>query len=357
MDMNESGVLRKPNNRYGRRALRIIAVSILIMLIVAIGSAVVYNNLRDRMPGIIKGEKVDYDGHYVYIVSDDDRDFWESVYNAAVDEATKDNIYIEDIGDALGVNYKDTDLLRVAINSSVDGIIYGGATDETAVELIDQAVAEGIGVVLLQNDVEASSRQCFVGVNNYELGQMYASQLADIATAPEQPRALSVYAFIDKTMNEGASNVIVMAIEDYFSENYPDYPKPEVSLVRINSEDTFSVEEDIRKIFLDDENLPDVILCLSSIYTRCAYQAVVDQNMVGEVQIIGYFAGNSILEAVSKQIIYSTISVDTWEMGRSSVQALKEYKEFGYTNSYMPVSTQVIGYMEAGKLLSRGDGS
>ncbi len=355
--MNESGVIRKPNRSYAKRALRIIALSIFLMIIVAIGSAIVYNSLRDRMPGIIADEALEYEGHYAYIVTGEDEDFWRGVYNAACDEAAKNNIYIENLGDFLGVNYGDTDLLRVAVNSSVDGIIYGGVTDDKAEELIDRAVSEGIGVVLLQNDIESSLRQSFVGVNNYELGQMYASQIADIMSLDEEPSRKIVDILVDKNTSEGAANVITMAIEDYIAEHYPEFTLPELKIIGVNGEDTFSVEEDIRNLFINDEELPDIMLCLNSLYTQCAYQAIVDQNKVGDVQIVGYFAGTSILEAVNKQIIYSTISVDTWEMGRNSVQALNEYRETGYTNSYMPVSTQVIGYREAGKLLARGEGT
>ena len=355
--MNESGVIRKPNKRYGRRALRIIALSILLMLLVAIGSAIVYNSLRDRMPGIIEDEALEYEGHYAYIVTGEDEEFWRGVYNAACDEASKNDIYIENMSDSLGVNYEDTDLLRVAVNSSVDGIIYGGVTDDKAEELIQRAVSEGIGVVLLQNDIESSGRQSFVGVNNYELGQMYASQIADIMASEEVPANKTVDILVDKNVSEGATNVITMAIEDLISEKYPEFPLPEFNIIGIDSEDSFSVEEDIRHLFLNEEDLPDIMLCLNSVYTRCAYQAIVDQNKVGEVQVVGYFADSSILEAVNKQIIYSTIAVDTWEMGRYGVQALNEYRQTGYTNSYMPVSTQVIGYREAGKLLARGEGT
>ena len=355
--MNESGVIRKPNNSYGKRALRIISLSIFLMLIVAIGSAIVYNSLRNRMPEIIQSEAMEYDGHYAFIVGGEDEDFWRGVYNAACDEADKGKVYIEDLRGSLGVNYDDTDLLRVAVNSSVDGIIYGGSIDDKAQELIDRAVSEGIGVVLLQNDIESTGRQCFVGVNNYELGQMYASQIAEIMSADDDKRKKTVDVLVDANATEGTTNVITMAIEDYFTEKYPDYPMPIFNIKPINSEDTFSVEEDVRKLFLEEENLPDIMICLSSITTQCAYQAVVDQNKVGEVQIIGYFAGSSILEAVNKQIIYSTISVDTWEMGRYSVQALNEYRQSGYTNSYMPVNTQVIGLREAGKLIARSEGA
>lgn len=355
--MNESGVIRKPNNSYGERALRIIALSIFLMLIVAIGSAIVYNSLRDRMPGIVLNETMEYKGHYAFIVKGEDEDFWRSVFYAACDEADKGSIYIEDLRDYLGVNYDDKDLLRVAVNSSVDGIIYGGSIDDEVRELIDRAVSEGIGVVLLQNDIEESGRQCFVGVNNYELGQMYASQIADIMSSEAEPKAKTVDILVDTNMSEGTTNVITMAIEDYFADNCPQYPLPIFNFKAINSDDTFRVEEDIRRLFLDEENLPDIMLCLNSIYTRSAYQAIVDQNRVGEVQIIGYYVDSSILEAVNKQIIYSTVSVDTWEMGRYSVQALNEYRESGYTNSYMPVNTQVVGLREAGKLIAIGEGT
>ena len=337
--------------RYSKRAYRVIYLSILAMMLVAIGSAVIFNNLKNRMPDIEQGVTEEYDGHFAFIVSSDDEGFWEGVYASVCEEATKDNIYIEDMSKSLGVNYSDTDLLRVAINSSVDGIIYGGTTNETAAALIDRAVEEGIGVAILQNDIDASARQCFVGVNNYELGQMFASQIAEIISGEEEISKKSVDVLIDRDMSEGASNVITIAIEDYFTENYPDYPIPELNIIRINSDDAFSVEDDIRRLFLYEDMQSDMMLCLSSIHTQCVYQSLVDRNKVGDVQVVGYFAGNSILEAIEKQIIYSTISVDTEEMGRDSVKALKEYMEEGYTNSYVPVSTQVIGYDQA-KLIS-----
>lgn len=332
---------------YSKRAYRVLYLSILVMMLVTIGSAMIFNNLKNRMPDIEQGETTEYDGHFAFVVSSDDEDFWEGVYTSVCEEAAESNIYIEDMSKSLGVNYSDTDLLRVAINSSVDGIIYGGTTNETAAALIDKAVDEGIGVVILQNDIDASARQCFVGVNNYELGQMFASQIAEIMESEEELKKKRVDVLIDRDMSEGASNVITIAIEDYFSENYPDYPMPEFNIIRINSDDAFSVEDDIRRLFIQEDMESDVMLCLSSIYTQCVYQSLVDRNKVGEVQVIGYFAGNSILEAIEKQIIYSTISVDTDEMGRDSVKALKEYMEMGYTNSYIPISTQVIGYDQA----------
>ncbi len=341
----------KAANRYGKRAFRIIVISLISMIVVGVGSAVLFYSLTGRLYTTEEPETVTYDRHYAFIVSNDDSEFWNEVYASICDEAALNNIYIENMEDSLGVNYSDTDLLRVAINSSVDGIIYGGTTDDTAASLIDEAVNDGIAVVILQNDIEASMRQCFVGVNNYELGQMYASQISKLAENYDEAKPITADILVNISMNEGASNVIAMAIEDYFSDNYPDMIMPELQIIRVNTEDTFSVEEDIKKLFMKEENLPDIMLCLNSIYTQCVYQAIIDQNKVGDVSVVGYFANKSILEAIDKKIIYSTISVDTEEMGRDSVQALMEYEDTGYTNSYVPISTQVIGRKEAKALL------
>ena len=93
---------------------------------------------------------------------------------------------------------------------------------------------------------------------------------------------------------------------------------------------------------LDEENLPDILICLNAVDTRCAYQAAVDYNKVGIVEILGYYDSEAILTAVDKRIIYSTISVDGVQMGIQCIEALKEYEETGYVNGYLPVNTKLI---------------
>ena len=120
----------------------------------------------------------------------------------------------------------------------------------------------------------------------------------------------------------------------------------------IDNSRSFQTEESIRDIFLSQEELPDILVCLSAVHTRCAYQAAVDYNKVGTVQILGYYDSEAILDAVSKNILYSTITLDTVQMGRSCVQALEEYVKTGYTNGYRAVDTHLITAPDANRLLS-----
>ena len=329
-------------------------IGTIIMIVAAIFTGIVFHVIARSLKDVEQEETMDYERHYAFVAVDSESDFRKEIFESARAQAKEYNTYLEDIGSDLGKEYSAEEQLRIAVNSKMDGIVYSGSASEQVSELIDKAADEGIGVVVLQNDVETSKRQCYVGLNYYELGQMYALQIEKLLKNEDMPNT-TVDILVDGDMSEGASNLIVMAIEDYLREKNgekKDYDLPEIFVTRIEAEDIFSAEESIRNIFLEKETLPNIMLCVNSVYTRCAYQAVVDYNLVGQIQIIGYFANDTILDAVDKQVIFSTISVDTNEMGKSCIQALYEYNNMGYTNSYLPVGIEVVDQAKAHQMLA-----
>lgn len=68
-------------------------------------------------------------------------------------------------------------------------------------------------------------------------------------------------------------------------------------------ENKFDIEEAIRTIFQSPEGPPQILVCMDEVTTECAYQAMIDFNMVGEVKIIGYYVSDTIREAVDKGLI------------------------------------------------------
>ena len=103
-----------------------------------------------------------------------------------------------------------------------------------------------------------------------------------------------------------------------------------------------------------EEELPDIIVCLNELNTTCVYQAVVDYNKVGQIAILGYFDSDTIINAIDRNVINATISIDTGQMGRFCVDALTEYYEFGNTSQYFTADVTLIdksnvsGYLEGG---------
>ncbi len=349
--MNIQNKTEKPNKNQNA-PFRIMLLGTSVMVAAALLCAF-YFSVKMQQVGVPEEQNDEvYDKHYAFITDDTEEEFWDEVYAGASEEAEKGNVYVERLGENLERNdYTTTDLLRVAINSSVDGIIFCGQDDEETVELINEAVAKGIFVVTLRQDIDDSDRQCFVGVNSYDLGLEYGKQLLELLE-PEEMEDRRIYILMEDTATESSQNLITLAIKDSLAETSEEgAAQPEIEIIKIDTLDAFSAEEAIRDILLDEQNIPDIMVCLNSIYTECAYQAAVDYNRVGDVKILGYYSSDAILEAIEKQIIYSTVNVDTEEMGHQCIKSLKEYEETGYASSYVPVSTQVIDRAQVEKML------
>ena len=292
-----------------------------------------------------------YDYHYAMITDEEDSDFWDKVYESAKETGMKHHVYVERFGSGLSVEYTKNELVELAIQASVDGMILPGDEEEETIELLDRAVEAGIPVVTVQTDCSGSLRQCFVGTNNYNLGQDYGKQIAEIwkkkETGNEEP--VHVLVLMDEDRVDTSQNLILLGLRETAKKFLGEGQVVDTEL--IDNTGSFRSEESIRDIFLNRSELPDIMVCLNEINTRCAFQAAVDYNKVGSVQILGYYDSDAILDAVAKEIVYATFAPDTEQMGQDCVLALDEYVRTGYTNGYMAVDTALITSGEAVKRL------
>ncbi len=309
-----------------------------------------------------------YDRYYVMITDDYKSSFWTSVYQGAYARGLENNVYVDWLGGNLSREYSKEDLMRIAIASGVDGIIVTADEGEEIAALIDEASAQGIPVVTLYGDNTHSSRCSFVGVGSYNLGREYGKMglylLADIiGNKDSAERRLSsgredgAVQFLDSARAIGGKVKIAVLVNAYASdvdqnilysgiqETMENEKSTDIELefIPISIDDTndFSVEESIRDIFME-ENVPDIIICLDELSTTCVYQAVVDYNMVGDVNILGYFLSDTIANAIDRNVIYATAVIDTEQMGGYCIEALQEYHDLGYTSQYFTADVTVI---------------
>ncbi len=295
----------------------------------------------------------EYKRHYVLITDSEDSDFWDKVYESAEEAGKNSDAYVERFGENLSVQYDRKTLLKMAIQAQVDGIIFSGDESQETRDLINEAVDQGIPVVTVLNDCSSSNRQCYVGTGNYTLGQEYGEQIEKLLAGVDGisvDNPAEVLVLTDKEYLEVSQNLILMGIRECLEDSTKSN-EVKVETKLINNTGEFSSEEAIRDIFLDEEDLPNIIVCLSELSTKCAYQAAVDYNKVGSVKICGLYDSQSILEGVSKGIISATLTIDTDQVGTYCVQALNEYLSTGYTNGYMAVDTHLITEKEAEKIL------
>lgn len=308
-----------------------------------------------------------YSRHYVMITGGEDGDLWDTVYESALEEGKRRGVYIERFGDNLAVEYDRNELVEIAVQASVDGIIMAGDEEETTVALIDKAIEAGIPVVTVLRDCTGSRRQCFVGNNSYNIGMEYGNRILKLLDEDKnlygsadsgEPKDVSgekiyrVLVLVDESRTDTCQNLILLGIRETLERQLGKEHSVVVDTAPVDNTRNFSSEESIRDIFLDSEEMPDIMVCLNAVYTQCAYQAAVDYNKVGKVRILGFYDSESILDAVGKEVIDSTITLNTQQMGKSCVEALEEYVLTGYTNGYITVDAGLVTSEEALTLLS-----
>ncbi|MDO5154738.1 MAG: substrate-binding domain-containing protein [Eubacteriales bacterium] len=332
--------------------------SIMVVFILVLGVAISF--LLDYAKSIPENESSDlYDQYYVMIADDNQSEYWQSIYAGAYERGLQSNVYVDLMGNQLLQDYSKGELMKIAIASDVDGIIIAADETDEMTQLINEAVKNGIMVVTVQNDNPNSKRCSYISVGSYNLGIEYGRQIIEIARKRMKhsmnkddknqgyyddagyfvtgPRKMKVTVLVDAT--DYGQNLLRSTIQETVEKDSD--VEIDITFTPIDYSNEFAEEETIRDLFMDS-NMPDVLVCLNEQSTVCAYQTVVDYNKVGQVDILGYYVSDSILNAIDRGVVYATMEVDTKQIGAYSVDALVEYEKFGNTSQYFPVGTTLV---------------
>ena len=303
-----------------------------------------------------------YDHYYVMITEDAKSSLWQTAYEGAYQAGLENNSYVDLLNSSFDNNYSKEDLMRIAIASDVDGIIVAADESTEMTDLINEAAAQGIPVVTLYSDNTQSERCTFVGIGSYDLGREYGKEVLEIvqekqdsgvqiSMQPDEQNSISlttgisnpvkITVLVNAYAQDSGQNILCSGIRETIEKEKQDGIEIELSLVSVDDTNTFSAEETIRDIFMENE-LPDIIICLNELNTTCVYQAVVDYNKVGQVNILGYYDSQTIIKAIDRNVIYATISIDTIQMGRFCVDALTEYNTYGNTSQFFIADIALI---------------
>lgn len=319
---------------YRRRDILFVMTGSLLFVLILTATVSTYYKFQVESAAVMDNTvHQNYKYHFALVTENYSDSFWKTAYEGAKEAGKDQGAYVELIGKRVNVSYELSDLLEIAIYEKVDGILVEPNGEERVTELINEAVAAGIPVITVLKDDTECYRQSFVGINSYYLGQAFGRQLKSLVSAQERKAVV----LMNEKENESGQNLIFLSIKESVAEE-----QLAIEAVTVNRGSTFSSEEAIRNIIIKEESIPDILVCLNAEDTRYAYQMVVDYNKVGDIDIIGYYDEQSILSAIQKKIIHSTVSIDAREMGKLAVEAALEYKENNRISDYISVNIDVI---------------
>lgn len=282
-------------------------------------------------------ETRNYDKQYEMIVGSGKNEFWQAVYESALEAAQEHDAYVQFHARDMGDGYDEIDYMEISIAAGADGIILEFNGEESLKAEINKAVEAGIPVITIMSDAPDSSRQSFVGPNDYQVGQAYGKQIAGLL----DEKTKSVLVLMDSENGNFEKSQIYSQINNVIMEQ-ENGKNIKIQAQSLIPENKFDIEEAIRTIFQSPEGPPQILVCMDEVTTECAYQAMIDFNMVGEVKIIGYYVSDTIREAVDKGLIPVTCTLDTEKMGKDCIEALWEYRQEGRVNSYYNVEPEFI---------------
>lgn len=331
-----------------------------LMVLITLGGMVIFKAQFDKSNSVEDREEyVKYDRYYAMITSDDRADFWQAVYNGAREEGTNESAYVEFFAGDMGARYSMEERMEIAIAADVDGIILEGEDNDSLRSEIRKAGENGIPVVVVNQDVVESGRISFVGIGRYDLGQTYGRQTCELAEEMLKARdvekhgegpgeKLQIRVLISQEADSNGQNLMMSGIREAIGADETLENRIELDTCTIDDSGAFTAEESIRDIFMGQDDVPDILVCLTEIYTTCAYQAVIDYNRVGITNIIGYYDSDTIRAGVEKEVIYCTISMDAEQMGRYCVYALSEFLDVEHVSEYFSVDTYVVNKENVG---------
>ena len=125
-------------------------------------------------------ETRNYDKQYEMIVGSGKNEFWQAVYESALEAAQEHDAYVQFHARDMGDGYDEIDYMEISIAAGADGIILEFNGEESLKAEINKAVEAGIPVITIMSDAPDSSRQSFVGPNDYQVGQAYGKQIAGL---------------------------------------------------------------------------------------------------------------------------------------------------------------------------------
>lgn len=253
--------------------------------------------------------------HLQIIVQNTSTHFWKQFCSGADVAGTDLGIYVEFVplmsldGDAL------TEAIEKGINADVDGIALRVTDFENTRTAIEEAIAAGIEVVTFENDEELIPDIPTVGSNSYDIGAV-AGQMAVTAGNADATVAV-ILGSSEGSGDTQYKSLIVQGIADSFSL----YSSMTIDDIYTLNAGLFEAEK-LTYSLLESNSDIDLIICADEMSTPGVAQVLVDNNKVGDVQVIGYGVMPETLDYIERGVIFGSVCPDAYGIGYSTVKQL-----------------------------------
>ncbi|HUZ18391.1 MAG TPA: substrate-binding domain-containing protein [Spirochaetia bacterium] len=221
----------------------------------------------------------------------------------------------------------------MASYTGVNGIaIFSYEKNDRMVTNLDKILKKGVPVVQIENEVISRPNTVLIGTNSYDSGK----GIAKIALGSEKPVLNIALIYSDKNPALKAdANLVEMGLKSILGNRLAQMYTQQTTFNPIDAEGV------IYELLRRDPPI-DIIALTDSNDTLVAIQAIIDLNLVGKVQIIGFGDEATIKQYIDKGVVLGSIVRNPTEIGYRAVVALKEISTNGNTSAYVNTAINII---------------
>jgi ribose transport system substrate-binding protein len=224
--------------------------------------------------------------------------------------------------------------LEMASYTGADGVIVCPYMDDAlARRQLEKLGGRQIPVVLINHNVPHDQPWPFIGTNNFDVGR----RIGMIADAISGDPIHLVMVYSDKAPGMyGERELVEMGITAALQDRLQG---PIVELrTKLNPLDA---EELLYRLFRTNPD-SNIIVFTDANDTIAAAQTLIDMNLVGRVQVIGFGDDPGIKENIRKGVIASSIVINPERIGYEAVRSLTALRTTGYTSGSINTGIEII---------------
>jgi ribose transport system substrate-binding protein len=266
--------------------------------------------------------------HYAFFLPASDYTFFKQLKEGALSASLSMDC-------SISFHEIDTDplSLKMVPFSGLDGIgVYAYKEDSNTLANLAAISDAGIPVIQIENEIVRDEKTIFIGTNNFDSGKAIG-KLA-LKSRKEEINLAVVYSEKNPGLMTKA-NLLELGLRSTLGYRVANIQNEYTTLNPLDA-------EGLTYRLIRQEKPIDVIVLTDPNDTLVTVQAIVDMNLVGEIQVIGFGDDERIKEYINKGLVLGTIVRDPFLIGFSSVLSLLDISTNGYTSAYVDTGISII---------------
>jgi ribose transport system substrate-binding protein len=235
--------------------------------------------------------------------------------------------------------------LEMALYTGVDGAVVCPYLDDgLARRQLDRFGERQIPVVIINHNVPNDQPWPFIGTNNFDVGRRIGALAGELTDEPIRlalvysDKAPGIYGereLVEMGITAALGERLAAPIAGYRTKLNP--LDAEALLYRLfrSTSDAAGTDPEPPAAF-------NVIVFTDSNDTLAAAQTLIDMNLVGRLQVIGFGDDQGIKENIRKGIIACSVVINPDRIGYEAVRSLAALRRTGYTSTSVDTGIEII---------------